>query len=94
MACAKPVVASAVGGLAEIIAPGRNGVLTPPGEPEALAEALIDLLQDRARQHALGWQARMDIVETVACPRIAAATVDIYRQAETAQRRLSLAADL
>jgi len=42
-----PVVASAVGGLKEAIRPGYNGLLVPPDDPEALAEALNTLRNDK-----------------------------------------------
>ena len=46
LACGVPVVASAVGGLKEIIEDGKSGLLVPPGDEPALAQALIKLLTD------------------------------------------------
>ena len=43
-----------IGGAPEIVADGRTGRLVPPGDAEALAEAMLDLLQDAKRMHALG----------------------------------------
>ena len=40
MAAARPVVASRVGGLAEVVVDGESGLLVPPGDPAALAAAL------------------------------------------------------
>jgi D-inositol-3-phosphate glycosyltransferase len=54
MACALPVVASAVGGLRETIVDGATGVLVPPRDPARLAEAAGALLNDPARRAALG----------------------------------------
>ena len=54
LACGRPVVASAVGGLPEFIEDGRNGLLVAPGDPEALACALRRLLEDGALRAALG----------------------------------------
>ena len=42
----KPVVCSAVGGLPEVVKQGETGFLVPPGDPMALAEALIKILED------------------------------------------------
>jgi glycosyltransferase involved in cell wall biosynthesis len=49
-----PVVASAVGGLPDQIAHGRDGVLVSPGDPVALAGALGGLLRDPDRRRDLG----------------------------------------
>ena len=49
LAVGRPVVASAIGQSAEVIRDGVNGLLTPPGDAAALAEALLGLRADRAR---------------------------------------------
>jgi glycosyltransferase involved in cell wall biosynthesis len=49
-----PVVATAVGGIPEIIDDGVTGLLVEPYQPEAMAEALAELVQDSARATALG----------------------------------------
>lgn len=46
MAAGRPVVASAVDGLAEVVVDGQTGTLVPPGDPGALAAALVQLLKD------------------------------------------------
>ena len=46
MACGVPVVASAVGGLQEIVVDNESGILVPPRDPPALAQALLTLLTD------------------------------------------------
>lgn len=46
MACGTPIVATAVGGTPELIADGISGILVQPSDPEALARAVIKLLQD------------------------------------------------
>jgi glycosyltransferase involved in cell wall biosynthesis len=48
MALSRPVVASAVGGIPEVIENGRTGLLVPPHDPDALAAAIIHLLTDHA----------------------------------------------
>jgi len=47
MACGVAVVASDISGVREIVRAGREGLLVPPGDPEALAEALLRLARDR-----------------------------------------------
>jgi glycosyltransferase involved in cell wall biosynthesis len=53
MLASKPVVATRAGGTVEIIKDGVSGVLIPPGDAQALAEVLINLLADASRSHAL-----------------------------------------
>jgi glycosyltransferase involved in cell wall biosynthesis len=53
-----PVVASAVGGLPDLIEPGVHGLLVPPKDPPALAEALAELLADPQRARAMGARGR------------------------------------
>ncbi len=54
MAMSRPVVASKVGGIPEMIESGVNGVLVPPQDPEALAGALVRLLTDHPFADTLG----------------------------------------
>jgi glycosyltransferase involved in cell wall biosynthesis len=54
MQAGRPVIASAAGGLADIVVDGETGVLTPPGDPTALAAALRRLLADEGLRRAMG----------------------------------------
>jgi glycosyltransferase involved in cell wall biosynthesis len=54
MAAELPVVASDVGGLAELVVDGETGILVPPGDAPALAAALGRLIEDRALRQTLG----------------------------------------
>ncbi len=49
MALSRPVVASAVGGIPEVIQDGRTGLLVPPHDAAALAAAVVRLLTDHAK---------------------------------------------
>ena len=59
----RPVVASRAQGLAEIVRDGETGLLVPPGDAAALAEAVASLLDDRARASALAEAGRRDAAE-------------------------------
>ncbi len=54
MAMGRPVVASATGGVPEVVRHGETGLLVPPGDEIALAEAVATLLRDPARAEAMG----------------------------------------
>jgi len=63
MAYEKPVIASDVGAIPEAVRPGETGVLVPPGDPAALALAILDLLGNPERLHCLGKQAQAFVRE-------------------------------
>jgi glycosyltransferase involved in cell wall biosynthesis len=62
MAAGLPIVATAVDGNAEAVTDGVNGFLTPPGNPQAFAEALLELLADPELAAQMG-QAGLDRVD-------------------------------
>jgi starch synthase len=62
MAAALPIIASAVGQIPSILEQGRTGILVPPGEPAAVAEALTRLAQDPDLRERLGASARAEAV--------------------------------
>lgn len=53
-----PIIATAVGGVAQIVQSGVTGILLPAGEPQRLANAIIDLIQDHCRREQYGRNAR------------------------------------
>lgn len=61
MAMAKPVVATRSGGVPEIVEEGVTGILVPPGDAEALAEAIVTLLLDENRAKQMGLEGRRKI---------------------------------
>ena len=63
MAAGLPVVATAVGGTPEVVLDGETGLLVAPGDPSALADAMLALLADRRLAEAFG-QAGRARVET------------------------------
>lgn len=63
MASGRPVVATAVGGLPELVEDGITGLLVAPGDPDALGDALAALLADPARARRMGLKARERVEE-------------------------------
>jgi len=54
MACGRPVAATGVGVIPEMVEPGTTGLLVPPGDPAALAGAISALLEDPGRAEEMG----------------------------------------
>ena len=63
MAAGKAIVASSIGQLNDVLEDGRNGLLVPPGDAQAMADALYRLVLDPALAGQLGEQARHDAVQ-------------------------------
>ncbi len=80
MACERPVVASAVGGIPEVVVPGETGLLVPPANSRALANALNRVLRDRAAAHAMGLAGRRRVEEHFSWTTIAARTHRMYQE--------------
>ncbi|MDQ3781273.1 MAG: glycosyltransferase [Chloroflexota bacterium] len=79
MACGTPVVASRVGGLTFTIDEGGSGLLVPPNDPEALAEAVALLLLDSGCRRALASGA-LTTAERFAWPSVAASIMHVYQR--------------
>jgi len=77
LALGVPVVASAVGGLPDALA-GGGGVLVPPNDPTALANAVAGLLAEPARRAALG-EAGRAAAAGFGVERLVQRTLDVYR---------------
>jgi glycosyltransferase involved in cell wall biosynthesis len=92
MAAGLPVVASAVGGLLDLIDPGRTGVLVPADDSAALAAALRDLFNDPALAGRLGAAAQAHVRQRYSFERMVASFEELYmagiaaRQVSGAQR--------
>jgi glycosyltransferase involved in cell wall biosynthesis len=78
MACGRPVVGSAVGGLLDTVVPGVTGELVPPRRPDLLAPVLRDLLADPERRDAYGRAGRARAVATYQWRQVASDTEDVY----------------
>jgi glycosyltransferase involved in cell wall biosynthesis len=81
MAHARPVVASAVGGLKDLVLDGETGLLVPPRDPDALHDALERLLEDRELRRSLGAAGRERAREHFSWTAVTDATLAAYRMA-------------
>lgn len=80
-ACACPVVASRVGGIAEVVEHGVSGWLVPPDDPPALANAIADLLHHPEQRHLMGACARLRFEQQFTEHRMLDTTEAVYQQA-------------
>ncbi|MBA2449123.1 MAG: glycosyltransferase family 4 protein [Chloroflexi bacterium] len=78
MAAARPVVATAVGGVPEVVCDGENGLLVPPRDPAALAEGILRLLREPERATAMGLAGRAHVYPRYAAGRLVADVERLY----------------
>jgi len=78
MACGRPVIGSAVGGITFTISDGKTGYLVPPRDPAALAERLHTLLADTAQRERMGHAARARVEREFTWPLVAQRTAVLY----------------
>ena len=78
MACETAVVASAVGGIPEVVEDGVTGLLFPSGDAGALAERVDELVADPDRARAMGEAGRARVLERFTWRAVAERTVELY----------------
>jgi glycosyltransferase involved in cell wall biosynthesis len=81
MACGVPVIASAVGGLIDTVVDGVTGMLVPPRDPDALADAVRRVVSDRAVRDAFGLAGSERARSRYSWDRVAADTLRVYDRA-------------
>jgi len=88
MASGRPVVATRHGGLAEVVEHGRTGLLVKPGDHRELANAIIELLQDKGLRRSMGAEARRVVEERYSWDVVLDAITGTYEElAEGASER-------
>jgi mannosyltransferase len=80
MAAGSALVAARAGAAEFVVEDGVTGVLTPPGDADALAAALEPLMQDPSRAAAMGERARARVLERFSLDAEAAAIANVYRR--------------
>jgi glycosyltransferase involved in cell wall biosynthesis len=80
MAAGRPVVATNVGGAAELIREGETGYLVPAGDDEMMAARLIDLLRDPNRSRMMGEAGKRIVEEQFSCEAQLSRTEDLYER--------------
>jgi len=80
MAAGRPIVASRLGGIQELVRDGESALLCSPGNPEELAAALMRLMDDPALARALARAARRDVEQRFDIARTVQATQDLYER--------------
>ena len=94
MAAGAPVVATRVGGAAEVIRSGENGLLVPPGDPGSIAEAVCRMLEAPALANQLGQAARRSIIENYSMSLVVERTSMVYDSLLAPESRASMRASL
>ena len=67
MAVGLPVIATEVGANPDVIDRYETGILVPPGNPDAVADAIITLLGDKQMARTMGLKARRKVKELYSC---------------------------
>ena len=79
MAAGVPVVASAVPGNRDVVQDGTDGILVPPGDPDALARGLVKILTNREMAARLAVAARVSVAARYSVESMAERTLGVYR---------------
>jgi len=83
----KPVVATTVGGLPDMVDDGRTGYLVPPRDERALADAIVRLLRDKTQRVQMGLNGKWKLERECAPSVVAGQTVAVYHRAIAARAR-------
>lgn len=78
-AMSKPIVATDVPGCREIVRDGENGLLVPPKDPQALAQAILKLLDDRNLARQMGATGRRIVEGEFCVNKVVDGTLKVYR---------------
>ncbi len=78
MACSRPIVATTAGGIPEVVDPDVTGLLVPPRDPRALADAIVAMLKDQPRRRRMGEAGLARVERKFTVERMVAETAAVY----------------
>jgi glycosyltransferase involved in cell wall biosynthesis len=90
MACGKPVIVSDIPGVREVVENGSSGILVPPGDSEALAQAIVKLLNEKDLRLKLGERVRRLVLEKYNWPKVAEQIESVFVEAITENSRTQI----
>jgi len=88
MAAGRPVVATSVGGIPDLLRNGAAGVLVPPHSPEALADAILKLLSDPSARASYAQAGRREVETRFSLNKMVRRYESLYREAAESRGRL------
>ena len=80
MACGKPIVATTAGGMPEVVVDGRTGLLVPPRDHEAMADAIVRLLRDESARREMAAAGLARVRTRFSAERMVQDTLEVYRR--------------
>lgn len=82
----RPVIASGIGGIVDIVKPGVTGWTVPPGDPDALAEAVLEAAGDPGRARSIAARGRRHVLENFSTSAVVDALEEVYAAAVERRR--------
>jgi len=79
MACEKPIIATSVGGVSELILDGTNGMIIPANDSNTLAETMMFILNNKELMATLGKSARNSIIDKFTPQKELEGNIKVYR---------------
>jgi len=80
MSCGRSVVATPVGGIKDVLEDGKNGTIVNVNDPNALAEKILELLDDPEKRNFLGKNARESVLSKYTMENELKANIQVYRK--------------
>jgi len=81
MACCKACIGTNIGGVEDVIADGRTGLLVPPADPESIYLAIKSLLSDEDILMRFGKEGRKRVLKNFTWEKVASQTLEVYNRA-------------